>query len=112
MNRDYTELVEKYKDRNNLIIRLSLEHKTFDEIKKELEELGYASISRNRVWGIWKNSEYYKPRKVKTMFCNFCLENKHTPDLFQIKKMSKYKIQYRICEDCINKLLPEQPINE
>ena len=113
MNKEYYKAMkEKYKDRDNLITRLYLENKTSEEIKEKLTELGYDKISRNRIWNIWKNSEYYRPQKGRTMFCNFCLENKDTIDLFQIREISKYKVIYRICKECLDKLLPEQPINE
>lgn len=111
MNREYNEtMMERHKDRNKLIVRLSLENKTFKEIKEKLIELGYEEISKNRIWNIWKNSEYYKPRIDKTMFCNFCLENKNTNDLFHIRNIGQYKLKYRICKECIEKYLPKQPI--
>ena len=100
---------KKQEERNNLIIRLFIENKRLPEVKEELKRLGYAAISKNRIWSIWRQSEHYRPRRERDVFCSFCLINKPRNLIIQLREFNN-NVKAKMCNECYERLLPSQPL--
>lgn len=98
--------------RNKLIIELySTSHGT-SYIIDELVKAGHKPISQSAIWAIYRRSASYLPKRKNLKFCNFCLENKLHLELSLIKKFHELRTgRHRICDNCLERLLPKQPIS-
>lgn len=99
------------KERNDLILKLYKEMYGTRYIQEKLVEAGHSLVSIARIWAVIRQSPDYVPRNKVLRFCHFCVTNKESESLYYVKKFGENKNAYRICGDCIERLVPKQPIN-
>lgn len=101
------------KKRNQLILDLYTTGHGTSYIIDELVKAGYDPISQSAIWAVYRRSPVFIPKRKNIKFCNFCLQNKSHLELSLVKKFHQSMYgRYRICDECLEKLLPKQPIKQ